>query len=706
MIRRRHVVALYTTSLSLAALAVPAAAGAQALTPPPVGTLTTLQGTQRCFTVDGNSSQGTATCGVARGLAGAESVTVSPDGKVVYVDSYSYGSGSEAGISVFSRDPATGALTQLSGTAGCLTTDGASTAGAGTCQIARGLGEPGDGRDLAITPDGRWAYLAAQGDGTSPQDGGGVLIFKRDPNTGALTQLPGTEGCITTLGASQAGSGTCQSDGTLDRPTGVTVSSDGAFVYVTDYGAPYRLHVFARNAQTGALTDVQCLADSPAPGGCTAGRVLGDSQSLAITPNGKYAYSGDFFDGISIFDRNPVTGLLTQKTGTAGCITDNGNDDTSTATCATGRVVGGAYPLSISPDGQTLYVPAYRDDGLSIFHINSDGSLTQLTGTAGCITATGNDQTGAATCGLGPGLDLPYGGTISPDGRSLYVVDDNEEGGVNAFSLDPSTGAATELPGQDGCLTTDGSFDGVSGVCGQAPSLQSAYEVAISPDGSSAYVASYAGESLDVFKREVSPVCSPVNVATVFGTPLSVKLACTDADGQPVSVSVTSGPAHGTLGPVATGTGTVTYTPAAGFAGHDSFTVAASDGTNSSAPAKVSITVVPRPRIALVGGPHGGAGEVTVSVACLALTPARCQGQARLTDRHTSHAASVTVGSEAFNLAPGHQETLVVGLNNTGRRLVALKLRLPVTLTIALSGGAPSSTIRAIATVHPLAPQH
>jgi large repetitive protein len=66
----------------------------------------------------------------------------------------------------------------------------------------------------------------------------------------------------------------------------------------------------------------------------------------------------------------------------------------------------------------------------------------------------------------------------------------------------------------------------------------------------------------------------------------------TDVDGDTLAASVKTGAAHGT---VTCGGGSCTYTPAAGFTGTDSFTYTASDGTVSSAPATVTMTVTPGP---------------------------------------------------------------------------------------------------------------
>ena len=63
----------------------------------------------------------------------------------------------------------------------------------------------------------------------------------------------------------------------------------------------------------------------------------------------------------------------------------------------------------------------------------------------------------------------------------------------------------------------------------------------------------------------------------------------TDADGNPLSASVATGPAHGTL--TLNANGAFTYTPDANFNGTDTFIYRASDGTATPSLATVTITV-------------------------------------------------------------------------------------------------------------------
>lgn len=558
-------------------LALPAAASAA---PPPVGGLTQLPGQLGCF-----ATAASASCRLATGINEAESVVVSPDGRFVYVGSYpdTTGTWRQPSLTVFSRDAATGALTQLPGTAGCLTPDGSSQAGPNTCTKVEGLGH-GDGRDLVITSDGRWAYMVNM---VMPA---AIVIFQRDPTTGVLTQPAAPNGCISQGGAGQDGAGMCQSLGTINDPVGISISPDDRFVYVTDVGN-HSIHVLSRDSATGALGETQCLSDQATPPtGCTSARVIGDVQSVVISPDGLHAYAAQFGTGISVFDRDPATGALTQKVGTAGCITDTGKDNTGAATCATGRVLNGAYSFTAGP--HTLYVTAYNDNGLAIFHVNADGTLTQLPESAGCITLTGEDNTKSPTCAAGRGLQGPYGVTISPDDRTLYVTELTlglTTGGVAIFSLDPATGAATQLPGAAGCLTVDGASNGVANACGFGATLGAANQPVISSDGRSVYIASEGGHSVTSFKVESGPVCQATTASTGYQTPVTATLSCVDGDGDPVSATTASGPAHGTLGQPANDT--VTYTPAAGFTGTDTFTFDATDGTNTSTPASVTITV-------------------------------------------------------------------------------------------------------------------
>ena len=92
----------------------------------------------------------------------------------------------------------------------------------------------------------------------------------------------------------------------------------------------------------------------------------------------------------------------------------------------------------------------------------------------------------------------------------------------------------------------------------------------------------------EVVPPNEAPTATGSSVVTDEDVAVPVTLAGSDPEGATLSFAVASQPAHGTLSGSAPN---LTYTPAAGFFGTDSFTFTVSDGDLTSAPATVSITV-------------------------------------------------------------------------------------------------------------------
>ena len=289
--------------------------------------------------------------------------------------------------------------------------------------------------------------------------------------TGDLTQKAGTAGCI-----SETGSGGACADGTsLSGTFGVTVSPDGKNAYVAG-GSPGGVAVFDR-ASDGTLTQkagtAGCISDSGNGGACVDGRALALAVSVTVSPDGKSVYVASVSPGaVAVFDR-AGDGTLTQKAGIAGCISDDG----SGGACVDGRALGGAGSVTVSPDGQSAYVAAFNSDAVAVFDRASDGTLTQKAGIAGCISDNGS----GGACTDGTALDAAYTVTVSPDGKSAYLAS-SSPGAVAVFDR-AGDGALTQKAGTAGCISDNGS----GGACADGTALSAAKSVTVSPDGTSAY---------------------------------------------------------------------------------------------------------------------------------------------------------------------------------------------------------------------------
>jgi len=89
-----------------------------------------------------------------------------------------------------------------------------------------------------------------------------------------------------------------------------------------------------------------------------------------------------------------------------------------------------------------------------------------------------------------------------------------------------------------------------------------------------------------------SPVADDQALTVAQGGLLPIALTATDPDDDPLTYAVSDNPLHGTL----TGNGsTLTYAPAAGFSGLDTFGFTADDATSAPAQGRVTITVTPAP---------------------------------------------------------------------------------------------------------------
>ncbi len=194
------------------------------------------------------------------GIAGARDVVLSADGAFVYVAGID-----DDAVAWFSRDETTGALTWA----------GAAFDGVGGAEGLAGA------TALALSPDGAQLYVTSQEDHA-------VAVFTRDAQSGALTFLEARfDGIDGVTG--------------LSLPLGIAVSPDGTQVFVPSLGGA-SLAIFARDAQTGALTFTGTFA------GNASAHPLTTARAVLPSPDGRRL----FVVGSSAhaIDRDPATGAL------------------------------------------------------------------------------------------------------------------------------------------------------------------------------------------------------------------------------------------------------------------------------------------------------------------------------------------------------------------------------------------------------------
>ncbi|WP_029277763.1 tandem-95 repeat protein [Pedobacter borealis] len=88
-----------------------------------------------------------------------------------------------------------------------------------------------------------------------------------------------------------------------------------------------------------------------------------------------------------------------------------------------------------------------------------------------------------------------------------------------------------------------------------------------------------------------APVASSPAITTSEDTPKTGIITATDVDGDPLTYTVTTTPANGTV--VINANGTYNYTPDANYTGADSFTVTVSDSKGGTVAVTINVTVTP-----------------------------------------------------------------------------------------------------------------
>jgi hypothetical protein len=113
--------------------------------------------------------------------------------------------------------------------------------------------------------------------------------------------------------------------------------------------------------------------------------------------------------------------------------------------------------------------------------------------------------------------------------------------------------------------------------------------------------ASFSAAAVTNNTANTAPTANATSATTPFGQAVSVSLSGSDAETCDLVFSIVTGPSHGSLGSISnasctsgnpnTDTASVTFTPAGGYSGPDSFTYKVNDGTTDSTSKTATLTV-------------------------------------------------------------------------------------------------------------------
>ena len=353
------------------------------------------------------------------GISDVRSIIVTADGKFVYAA----GRSSDA-VAVFSRDVTNGTLTFVA------SYSNEDAAVSGLDQVNR----------LSLSPDGKNLYATGGRDDA-------LVVFNRDETTGMLTFLEkqqNGENGLTDMG----------------EPIGVSVSNDGNFVYVASFeiGA---VHVFSRDAATGALTFVEKQIE-------TFENPLGiyGAFSLAISPDDNYVYFTGADDyAFAVFSRNSTDGKLTFEQSFY-----SGDGDTDGFEFAT--------DISVSSDGKYIFLAGQDNNAVAVFTRNEVDTDVVLD----FVDFYGDDVNGI------DGLDRPSSLVLSPDGSNLYVAGSGDDA-LAIFKMNATT---NEL---DFVMIEESGAPGVNG-------LRGVNATAMSIDGKHFYASGSSDNSIVAMVRD------------------------------------------------------------------------------------------------------------------------------------------------------------------------------------------------------------
>jgi uncharacterized repeat protein (TIGR01451 family) len=256
--------------------------------------------------------------------------------------------------------------------------------------------------------------------------------------------------------------------------------------------------------------------------------------------------------------------------------------------------------------------------------VNGGTAGSTITNTAGISAVTefdpnpGNNSASASLTVQNPSADLALSKLVDnptpaegdPITYTVTLTNNGPDGATGVVVSDPLPGGLTFT----GATASQGTYDSVSGawnVGGVGPGGSATMTIGATVDPGTggttipnvALITSADQPDPNVGNNSASisitvrarPVANDDSAATALDTPVTIDVLANDSDPDspldPGSVSVTSGPANGSITSIDLLTGAITYQPNASFSGGDSFIYQVCDTTALCASATVTVTV-------------------------------------------------------------------------------------------------------------------
>lgn len=344
---------------------------------------------------------------------------------------------------------------------------------------------------------------------------------------------------------------------------------------------------------------------------------LTDAATGAFTYTPKAGYTGQ--DGFTFSAQDTVSGLtsltavvtITVNTvpvsSKAVPLASNASFSTYVNTALAGSLSGSdaagnalTYTLAAPPAHGTLvitaasgafsYTPSTAYTGNDSFSFKVTDSVTTVSSTAASVALTV-----LALPPPGPAAPVASSASYSTYEATAFTtsLSANEAAGdplSYAVGTPPSHGAISGFNSATGAYT----YTPAAGYIGGDSFTFTATDNTPSP----ALVSNTGTISISVGALPPpAPVAANLTLSTYEGIPISARLPASDGAGLAMTWAIASAPSHAAGAPsLNTATGAMTYAPAAGYVGSDSFSFTVSDASPAlSAPASVSLSVISIP---------------------------------------------------------------------------------------------------------------